>query len=215
MAGPLPGSVLSDPTVLFWGIFGGFLLGSVPFSFLLGRVRGIDLREVGSGNVGATNLGRNAGFLWGVGAFLLDAAKGAVPPLIIREFGGVEGVAILAGGAAVLGHCYSPWLKFAGGKGVATMAGLVVVAAAPLAGILLVVWGVVVSLSRNIGLASVCAAAVAFGLGNWLLFSTETFPAAIATSSPWLGGLLITLSLLVVHRHRSNLQELLERRESR
>ncbi len=214
MAGPLHGSVLSDPSLLFWGVLGGFLLGSVPFSFLLGRTRGIDLRQLGSGNVGATNLGRNAGLLWGVGAFLLDAAKGAIPPLLIREFGGVEGATILAGGAAVLGHCYSPWLKFSGGKGVATMSGLVVVAAAPLAAVLFFVWGGVLSLSRNVGLASVCAAAAAFGLGNWVVFSSDTFPQGIATSSPWLGGLLITLSSLVVYRHRSNLRELLVREES-
>ena len=220
------GLLLSDLGVLStawileapWIFVAAFLLGSIPFALLLGFSRGIDLRKVGSGNVGATNLGRSAGIAWGVVAFLLDAAKGALPVAFVVTAGfstgwgsGAEGTgdertAVLAGGAAVLGHCFSPFLRFRGGKGVATMAG-VLLGLAPLVFVALFsFWGVLVAWKRNIGLASVVTSVAAIGFGVFAAFGAEGEP------RPWLAGLLTILPAVVIVRHRSNIRALLAAR---
>ena len=192
-------------------LIGSFLLGSIPFAYLLGRMRGIDLRQLGSGNVGATNLGRNAGFAWGVFAFLLDAAKGAVPVLaaLSLEQGGpdAESWAVLAGSASVLGHCFSPFLRFRGGKGVATMAGVVGTLAPPLFGGLFALWAGIALWRKNIGLASMAAASTSAIVGIvWLVRPPEP-------PRPALAILFLVLSSLVIIRHRSNLRALLAARK--
>jgi glycerol-3-phosphate acyltransferase PlsY len=184
---------------------GGFLLGSVPFAYLIGRARGLDLRTLGSGNVGATNLGRNAGLTFGLIAFALDAAKGSVPVLTARFAGGEEATAVIAGGAAVLGHCYSPFLGFRGGKGVATMAGAIAVLAPGICAALLLTWGVTVAIVRIIGISSSVTAAVGLVIGVWLLASPPDH------ARPAFAVLLIALSLLVIVRHRSNLRKFFTR----
>ena len=190
-------------------LLGSFLLGSIPFAYLLGRMRGLDLRKLGSGNVGATNLGRNAGFAWGVLAFLLDAAKGAIPVLAalrISETGDGETWAVFAGSAAVLGHCFSPFLRFRGGKGVATMAGVIGTLAPPLFGGLFALWAGVALWRKNIGLASVVAAFTSAIVGTAWLIEPPQPP------RPALAILFLVLSSLVILRHRSNLRTLFEAR---
>jgi hypothetical protein len=100
-----------------------YLLGSIPFSYLVARLRGVDVRTVGSGNVGATNVMRNVGKTAGLAAFALDAAKGAAAAVIAQRVGLGVGLAALAAVAAIFGHMYPVWLGFRGGKGVATGAG--------------------------------------------------------------------------------------------
>jgi len=211
MCGPPTLAAIPDlsntaPALLWLGVAAGFVSGSIPFAYLLGRLRGVDLRKVGSGNVGATNLARSAGLPIGILGFLLDAAKGAAPALGSRYAGGDAGAQILAAGAAVLGHCYSPFLRFRGGKGVATMAGALAFLSPWVCAALVAVWGVSVAALRNVGIASSITALSALGLGGGILVVRS------AAADVALALLLIGLSLLVILRHRGNLRRYFAKR---
>ncbi len=118
---------ISSP-ILYWPLLllAAYLLGSIPFSNVLARFRGVDLRQVGSGNVGAGNLTRSVGWVWGASAALLDGLKGLVPVWIALRSGLGPGAAGLAGLAAVVGHNWSIFMKGRSGRGLATAAGLLV-----------------------------------------------------------------------------------------
>src|SRR5215831_11441665 len=148
-------------------IVGSYLLGSIPFGYLIGRVGGVDVRRTGSGNVGATNVVRVIGKRYGYPVFVLDFFKGfgaveismmlakGPPPSNSPELFG-----IIAAVSSVVGHCYTPWLKFKGGKGVATSAGAVF-ALTTLGGLIgLATWIVIFWLTRYVSVASVTAALV-------------------------------------------------------
>src|SRR5688572_13281494 len=105
-------------------IVGAYLIGSVPFAFLLARRRGVDLRRVGSGNVGASNVLRTSGVSNAVVAMCLDGAKGALAVLVAQRLTVGEATPVAAGIASIVGHIYPVWLRFRGGKGVATAAGV-------------------------------------------------------------------------------------------
>ena len=185
-----------------------FLVGAIPFSFLLARIfGGIDIRKIGSGNIGATNLARARGLGVGVLGLALDAAKGVAAILLARAIagGGAPGSAIeaVAGGAAVLGHAFTPFLRFKGGKGVATGAGVFGVLA-PRA--LLVAVGIFIlatAASRMVSLGSVLAAA-ALPIAALLLGSGRTVTLAA-----------LAIAALVVVRHRKNLARIVRGSESR
>jgi glycerol-3-phosphate acyltransferase PlsY len=115
-----------SPWVLYWPLLlvGAYLLGSIPFAQVLARVRGLDLREVGSGNVGAGNLTRVAGWPWGAGAAILDGLKGLFPVLIAQGMGFGKGAAGMVGLMAVIGHNWSIFMKGRSGRGLATSVGL-------------------------------------------------------------------------------------------
>ncbi|MFN0057065.1 MAG: glycerol-3-phosphate acyltransferase [Planctomycetota bacterium] len=191
---------------LVWYWLGCGVLGGVPFALLLGFCLGVDIRRVGSGNVGATNLGRVAGKFWGTIAFILDAAKGLAPLLWAREsFEAVRAVEsswplVIGGACAILGHCYSPFLKFRGGKGVATAAGVLLVLAPLASSILFGIWLMSLIITRIIGVASSCAAAasVIIGVDQLLGF-------VVARPDAPLGWFLIALGVLVLQRHRKNI----------
>lgn len=188
---------------VFW--IGAALLGAVPFAFLIGRLLGVDIRRAGSGNVGATNLARTTGLGWGVLAFALDAGKGALPVWLARHwFPGLDWLPGVAGGAAVLGHCFSPYLRFRGGKGVATTAGALAAMEPLLAGILLAVWGVLLAVFRNVGVASSLAACAAVVIGAYRMMR-EAEPGAVP------GLLLVLLGGFVIVRHGKNLRQWLGR----
>lgn len=163
--------ILSSP--LFWAAI-GYVLGAIPFGLLLAQAQGIDLRGVGSGNIGATNVLRTGRKGIALATLLLDAGKGAAAVLLARHYGG-ESAAQIAGVAAFVGHCYPVWLKFRGGKGVSTLLG-VGFAAAPLIGLsVALVWLAAAAVTRYSsvgGLASALAAPIAgYYLGNpgWAL----------------------------------------------
>ncbi len=120
----MPG--ISNP-ILYWPLLlvGAYLLGSVPFAQVMAKINGLDLREVGSGNVGAGNLTKEVGLWWGVAAAILDGLKGLFPVLIAREAGLGLGAAGIAGLAAVIGHNWSIWLRGRSGRGLAPSVGLV------------------------------------------------------------------------------------------
>lgn len=143
-------------------IVGGYLVGSFPTGVIAGRLRGVDIRKVGSGNIGATNAARTLGKKVGAAVLLVDAAKGYLPVLAARvawldEPGGALVVA-LVGLAAVAGHMFPPWLRFRGGKGVATAFGVYLALAPAIAGLALLLWVLVYALSRISSVGSLVAA---------------------------------------------------------
>ena len=181
-----------------------YLLGSVPFSFLVARFFGVpDVREVGSGNVGATNVMRSAGKAAGILAFALDASKGAIAALAAQRLASGPVLPPLAAAAAVLGHMFPVWLGFRGGKGVATGAGAflplapLATAVAISAFVLTALATRYVSLGSVVGTLTLAAAA----------FLTGAHP-ALAWSATVIGA-------LVVFKHRANLERIVRGTESR
>ncbi len=202
-----------------------YLLGSIPTGYLAGRARGIDIRTVGSGNIGATNAMRALGKPVGIFVLLMDTLKGYaacafLAPLIFNWFAPhASGLFryfhdepvelqirfyVVAGIFVVLGHNFTCWLKFKGGKGIATSAG-VFFALAPLAlGIALVTWIVVFALSRYVSVASI-AAAVALPAAVWMLPPHNLLLGIVTTA----------LGLLAIAKHKSNIERLFNGTERR
>ena len=170
----------------------GYAVGSVNPAAIFARVRGTDLREVGSGNPGATNAGRAFGWRVGVLVALLDMLKGFLP-VIAFEAVGLPEAGLVAGVAAVLGHVTSPFLRGRGGKGVATSLGAILAVQPWWAVIALAVFGATFALTRRVGLASVAAALALVPAALWLHASTAQVVFAVA------------LAVVVVARHRRNL----------
>jgi glycerol-3-phosphate acyltransferase PlsY len=184
-------------------LLGTYLAAAIPFGYLLGRAGGVDVRRVGSGNIGATNVMRARGRWVGVVTLVLDAAKGAAGVLVARAlFPAEHWMPVAAACVAVVGHCYPVYLRFRGGKGVATGAGAFL-ALSPLAALgSLGVFVLVVGTSRLVSLASVTAAS-SFPLLAWLVDGRRLA----------LGGLAV--ALVVIWRHRENLRRLAAGREER
>jgi glycerol-3-phosphate acyltransferase PlsY len=210
---------MTTPLLLCLVAVGSYLVGAVPFGYLVGRTKGIDVRKHGSGNVGATNVGRLLGAGWGVLVFVLDFAKGAAPVAVARflvmqpDDVPADAPAVLAGTSAFLGHLFPVYLGFKGGKGVATGAGVVAVLVPLVALIVLAAWVAVVLLFRYVSLASIAAAVLLivlrlafcqfggehpFGEGQW-----------VTTAFCLVGG------VLVVVRHHSNVRRLIAGTETR
>ena len=218
-----------------------FLLGSIPFGLIIAKSKGINIRDHGSGNIGATNVLRVIGKKYGISCLLLDALKGFIPVMLavnliqisgkntgLLHVGGLDSFAlvlpaaeqfkgqlvhVLTALAAVLGHNYSPWVGFKGGKGIATSAG-VLLALMP-AGIVLlaVVWLVVFALSRYVSLASIVAAAALPLItiyGSW-------FHGRIADGT-WNKPLFcftLVIAVLAIWKHQTNIQRLIAGTEHR
>ncbi len=182
-----------------------YLLGSIPFAYIAVRLAGRgDVRAIGSGNVGATNTLRAAGWKVALAVALLDVGKGVVAVVLMGLATGSPGWAAAAGLAAVLGHCFPVWLGFVGGKGVATAVGAFAVLAPAACGVVAVVWAVVLAVSRYVSLASVCAAAA--------------FPVALqAVAEPTPGELTaaVITGLVIIARHHGNIRRLIRREEPR
>jgi acyl phosphate:glycerol-3-phosphate acyltransferase len=187
-----------------------YLLGSIPFGFLVAKAKGIDIRSVGSGNIGATNVMRVLGKPAGIFVLLLDAAKGFVAvvflPILIYKIYPTLAIhlGIVAGIFAVLGHNYTCWLKFKGGKGIATTAG-VFLALAPWALLVaLVVFILAVALTKYISVGSI-AAAIALPVTVWIMTPQNLFLGIVSTA----------LGALAIYKHKSNLQRLMAGTENR
>ena len=176
----------------------GYLLGSIPFGVLLTRAFGAgDLRQIGSGNIGATNVLRTGRKELAAATLILDGAKGAVAVLLARHFVPQLGdhAAMIAGAAAMIGHCYPVWLKFRGGKGVATLLGLALALAWPIGLVFAAVWLGTVLLLRISSLGGM-AGAVAAPI------------AALAFGYPVYAVGLAGLAVIVLWRHRENIARL-------
>lgn len=207
---------MSFPVALIACVVVGFLLGSIPFGYFAGRLKGIDIRGHGSGNIGATNVIRVCGKGIGIPVFILDMIKGLVPSLLPQWLVGGQGVgttvmsgaAVAAGFAAVLGHMFTPWLGFKGGKGVATAAGVLLgIAPVPML-VALAAWLACFFAFKYVSLASI-AAAVAVPV---------TMSVQMARTGRWNAVLLgfgIVLGALVIVRHRSNVRRLIAGTENR
>ena len=185
-----------------------YLLGSIPTGFLVAKARGIDIRTVGSGNIGATNVFRILGKPAGVFVLLADAVKGWLAVFIVAKLIAgwffpdagplsIEWFRLCAGIAAILGHNYTCWLHFRGGKGIATSAGvLVALVWLPVLSIL-GGWGGVFAVSRYVSLASMCASFV-LPFAAWL--TGKNLATVIITA---------TLAALAIYKHKSNIQRLI------
>jgi glycerol-3-phosphate acyltransferase PlsY len=188
----------------------GYVLGSIPFGYLLVRARsGGDVRAMGSGNIGATNVARTAGMSIGVATLLLDAGKGYFAVWLAGHFsGGNIRIMMYAGLAAILGHVFPVWLKFSGGKGVATALGvfLMISWAAVVAAV--AIFAIVVLFWRYVSLASVSAAA-ALPLLVYLLYAPGHAPPSAVTAGTLLAA------VLVIVKHRLNIERLMAGTEPR
>ncbi|MBR2625078.1 MAG: glycerol-3-phosphate 1-O-acyltransferase PlsY [Lentisphaeria bacterium] len=199
-------------------VLGAYLLGSIPWGFIIGKWNGVDVRKVGSNNIGATNVTRCVGKKAGKLCFVLDFLKGALPVIaaqyVFRNASTVpmEYVVIAALFATVLGHMFPVFLKFKGGKGVSTAAGAVM-ALTPYALLAaLLVWVVVFLASRYVSLASIAAAAV-LPIVAWVFYLVD-FGNQLARSPEVLIFLTI-VSLLAILRHHANIVRLLNGTENR
>ena len=183
-------------SLLFWAMF-GYGLGSVPFGLIWARIMGLgNLRKIGSGNIGATNVLRTGNKMAAALTLLFDGGKGVIAVLVAQSLAG-EAAAQTTGISALLGHCYPVWLKFEGGKGMATFLG-VILALSPMVGLAcFATWLATAIVTRVSSLSALISAASAI-LWN-PLFTQQNFT-----------GLSITLAVLVFWRHRSNIGRLFE-----
>jgi glycerol-3-phosphate acyltransferase PlsY len=185
-----------------------YLLGATPTSYLAGKLgRGIDLREHGSKNLGATNVYRILGWKYAIPVALIDIAKGAIPVLVFAGWAGAAGhpwLPVALGGAAVLGHMFSPYVSFKGGKGVATAAGMFL-ALAPIAVLLAIaVWGICLWLTGYVSLSSIVAVlSVPLSVALLQAGSLSVFWASVA------------LVVLIIFAHRRNIRRLADGTENR
>ena len=188
-------------------VLASYLLGSVPFGLVLGLARGVDIRKVGSGNIGATNVGRALGRPWALLAFVCDFGKGWVPSALIAPAIASDGnaylLAVLCGGAAVCGHVWPLYLRFKGGKAVATGYGAIVAIDPWIAVGAGLVWLVLLLATGFVSVASI-AMGLAFPLVAW--GRGQPLAVILGTSA---------LTLLILVRHRSNMKKLLAGTESR
>ncbi|MFN9718730.1 MAG: glycerol-3-phosphate 1-O-acyltransferase PlsY [Planctomycetota bacterium] len=203
---------------LFVAIVVSFAVGGIPFGYLIARgVLKDDIRRYGSGNIGATNVGRVCGWRWGGLVLVLDALKGLLPTLSFRMLSpdltsghSIQLLTIAAGISAIAGHMFPVWLGFRGGKGVATALGVVVVVSWKASLTALAAFLIVVRLTRMVALASIIAALVFMGTQLYLLrenlLSAEYLPVTLFST---------IVPLLIIWRHRSNIQRMLRGEENR
>ncbi len=191
-----------------------YLLGSIPWGFLFARAKGIDIRQKGSGNIGAANAFRVMGKKWGYLVFICDFLKGflavEIGLLLATWFQVNLGLgSIIAGIMCVVGHDYPAWLGFKGGKGIATLAGVLLAVFSPLVCISFgAVWVVVFLIARYTSLASIVAVAT-------LPIAAASFVSKSEPDFPFLIGFCILMAALALWRHRSNIVRLLNRTENR
>ena len=182
-----------------------YLIGAVPFGLLVARLKGVDITKVGSGNIGATNVFRAVSKPLGILTFVLDALKGWGPAWFFPGLtqGGEpaaagQSLAVAYAALAIAGHTWPVYLKFKGGKGVATSAGALIGIAPAAVGVGLLVWIGLMAVSRYVSVASI-GAAVAVPAAAWFLYNKQSLTVPVA---------LTVLGMLIVWRHRGNIQRL-------
>jgi len=203
------------PAVAAYVICGliAYLAGAIPFGLLVARAHGIDIRSVGSGNIGATNVFRCVGKPWGTLTFVCDVLKGFLPafflPGLAARWAGIEcggqGLVVVCGCLAVVGHNWPVYAGFKGGKGVATSAGALLGIAPAAMGIGIATWIVVFLIGRYVSLASMSAAAVLAAVA-WFIYGSR---------GPLIPAALTTLAVMIIWRHKGNVHRLREGTENR
>ncbi len=193
----------AQPWLVLTGAFLiGYLLGSIPFGYLYGRFAGVgDIRTIGSGNIGATNVLRTGRKGLAALTLLSDAAKGFVPVLLIRQYLGME-PALFAAAGAFLGHLYPVWLRFRGGKGVATYIGVITALYWPAGAFFCAVWLGIAVATRYSSLSALIAAAL-----------TPIFVAVLAPGGLYV--LMLALSAFLIAKHHKNIRNLISGHESK
>jgi glycerol-3-phosphate acyltransferase PlsY len=196
------------PDPISWGLswpyllsaaFGGYLLGSVPFGLVLARIAGYgDIRKIGSGNIGATNVLRTGNKLLAALTLILDSGKGAFAVLIAQQFG--PDAAVLAGAGSMLGHTFPVWLGFKGGKGVATALGVLLAISPPVGLIACATWLLVAFVLRYSSLSALVALGISPAVG-WYF------------AGPQVAQLCAFIAVLVIIRHHANIRRLLKGEE--
>lgn len=194
-------------------IIGGYLLGSIPFGLLAARLKGVDIRKHGSGNIGATNVWRVCGWRTGLPVFLLDVMKGVAAVWLARRMavamqGDVEWAGVAAAFACVMGHSYPVWLGFRGGKGAATSLGVFMALMPVPSAAAMLVWFLVLKASRYVSLASMVAAGVLPGTAVAMQFTRWAYGWPVS-------GFAILAGFLVILRHRPNIARLRAGTENR
>ena len=186
-------------------ILAAYLLGAIPIGLLLARAKGVDIRKVGSGNIGATNVFRSVSKGLGILTFAGDALKGFVPAFVFpilgqKLSGGFQGseIGVLCGFAAIAGHNWPVYLRFKGGKGIATSAGVLLGIAPAAVGIGLAAWILLFVTSRYVSVASI-GAALAVPAASWMMY---------AKGGLLLPSVLTLLGAIAVWRHKSNIHRL-------
>ena len=199
--------IAHTPPMLALLVLAAYLLGAIPNGLLMARLKGIDLQKVGSGNIGATNVFRCVGKGWGIAAFVLDAVKGFVPAFFFPRLvdGAPPWLGLACGVAAVAGHNWPVWLKFKGGKGVSTSAGMLLGIAPAAVGIGFAVFAATVWITRWVSLGSILAA----------LAVPAAYLAMNGAENHLLAGALVLMGLLVIVKHRANVRRLLAGTEPR
>ena len=199
--------ITNTPPMLSLLVLAAYLLGSVPNGLLIARLKGIDLQQAGSGNIGATNVFRCVGKGWGILAFALDAVKGFVPAFVFPRLvaGAPDWLGLACGVAAVAGHNWPVWLRFKGSKGVSTSAGMLLGIAPCAVGVGFLVFAVTVALTRFVSLGSILAAVAV----------PAAYISMTGGANRLLAGTLVVMGLLVVVKHRANIRQLLAGTEPR
>jgi len=214
-----------DNLSIFLIIGGGYLLGSIPVGFLVGKAKGIDIRQHGSGNIGATNVFRTLGKTYGIFVFICDALKGVfavrlgillnshIPLSVENPSGFIDAhylsmavAGIIGGVACILGHNFPVWLKFKGGKGVATSLGVVFGLVPLAAAIAFAIWAAILFTSGYVSLASIIGAIAVPVIVAFTASPLERTPLLIFTC---------LAALLIVVRHAANIRRLLNGTENR
>ncbi len=201
---------MNDAVIIVLLIAAAYLLGAVPVGLVVGRVKGIDIRSVGSGNIGATNVFRFVGKGWGIATFAADALKGFVPafffPMLAADPFDVEGLfPVICGCAAIIGHNWPVYLGFKGGKGVATTAGVLLGIAHSAVLIGLLVWAALMVTTRYVSVSSI-GAAILIPVIGWILYMEDGLLLPIV---------LTLFGILIVIRHHSNIARLINGSENR
>ena len=205
----------SDPRSLVLWCLAAFLCGSIPFGLLLVKLAGKgDVRAHGSGNIGATNVSRVGGKGLGIVTLLLDILKGFLPVFLAKQAGLSLDLLSLLALTAVLGHVFTPWLKFQGGKGVATALGVILAVDAQLMVLPLATFAFALWLTRHVSLGSILAAATVpvqlYLMSRFARTFGGSMQADLASLLPW-----VALVLLVIWKHRDNIRRLQEGTESK
>jgi acyl phosphate:glycerol-3-phosphate acyltransferase len=190
--------------MLFWILLGcAYVFGAIPFGLIIGKMKGVDIRTIGSGNIGATNVQRTLGWMPAFFSFLLDFAKGAVPVILALVFGFDKWQAAAIGAAVVIGHCWSVFLMFRGGKGISTTFAVVMALDWRIGLGLLIVWLIIILLYRYVSLASIIGASI------------MPFGFLIVTFDLPLFGIMVIIGSIAVLRHLENMKRLADGTENK
>ena len=196
-------------TIAAW-LIGAYLIGAIPFGFLIGKMRGVDVRTVGSKNIGATNVFRTVGKKWGLLAFFCDVMKGFLPALLASSLvPHPSSLPLCVAIACVVGHMLTPYMRFKGGKGVATAFGALIALMPATVGMAFALFAVVFACSHYISLSS-CTAATALAIAVWIPFVDHAgyhdLPLCILVS---------LIAAFIVWKHRSNIGRLVRGEENK